>query len=345
MLEAIWARGIVTNHGPVQAKFESELSNVLGGRDVVATSSGTSALYIVLASLERRGDVIVSAFTHAATIQSVLRAGHNPVAVDVDKDDLNMSVVAARAAIQPSTVAILATHVFGHIADVEALVQLAREHGLPLFFDAAAAVGVTHHGTPIGAFGNASAFSFHATKVMSTIEGGAAVFNSSIQAGEARAIANFGLGGETANISGTNAKANELTSAIGLLSLTQLGLEITRRRAVRERYRRNLKEFESIRLVTGRDEVGYNGGALAVVIDSPHPHVADFVHSMMKANGIETRRYFAGPYSVEANGSFATADRLKTGILCLPIWGQMPETAIDKVCDVLVDAIESLSPK
>ena len=194
LLEEIWARGRVTNDGPVQRRLEAALQDQLGWQNVVATANGTLALQLACRSLGLDGEVIAPAFTFPATLQALLWNSLVPVLVDVEPDHLTIDVNAVSAAITPRTTAIVAVHTFGHPADVLALQKVADRYGLALVYDAAPAVGVRVYGQTITAFGDVSAMSFHATKVMHTVEGGAVATPHSWVAESVRRLRNFGLG-------------------------------------------------------------------------------------------------------------------------------------------------------
>lgn len=346
LLEGIWNRGVVTNSGPIQAQFEESLRPAIGGGTQLFLANGYSALRIMLATLGAEGQVIVSSFTHPATVQAVLASGLEPVAVDIDPHDLNISVEAVAAAIAPETVAILATHVFGNPSNIDELSRIANAHSLLLLFDAAAAVGVTYRGRPIGEYGNASAFSFHATKVFSAVEGGAVVFNDRETAAKARSLANFGITERGPLLAGMNAKGNEITAAIGLASLPLLADEIEARARLRQQYSANLEVLESISVIPIRIRSVYNHSTLAVrarAVD--RRHLAEPLHEYLRARGIESRRYFSGRYSNPMlNGiDHPHATRASEDVICLPLWGSMSARDVDEVCRTISDFLSGAS--
>ncbi|WP_314247466.1 DegT/DnrJ/EryC1/StrS family aminotransferase [Streptomyces sp. DSM 40907] len=346
LLEEIWDRGVVTNYGPIQAQFEESLRPALGGGTRLFLANGYSALRTMLAALGAQGQVIVSSFTHPATVQAVLASGLEPVAVDIDPHDLNISVEAVAAAVAPETIAILATHVFGNPSDIDELSRLADAHSLLLLFDAAAAVGVTYRGRPIGEYGNASAFSFHATKVLSAVEGGAVVFNDTETAAKARSLANFGIAEGGPLLAGMNAKGNEITAAIGLASLPLLADEIEARARLRQQYSANLEALESMSVVPIRISSVYNHSTFAVrarTVDGRH--LAEPLQEYLRARGIESRRYFSGRYSnpMLNDRDHPHATQAGEDVICLPLWGSMSARDVDEVCRTISDFLSEAS--
>ncbi len=221
---AVLASGAIAQ-GPEVAHFESEFSSLVGGRPCVAVNSGTSALIVSLLSLGiGPGDeVIVPSFTFAATANAVVICGASPIFVDIDPDTFCMDPAAAAAAISGRTAALMPVHLYGHPADSDALVALAERHGLALIEDAAQAHGATAGGAPVGSLGDAAAFSFYATKNMTTGEGGMAVFDDPAAARRARLLRNQGMERQYENeIAGFNLRMTDIAAAIGRVQLRRL---------------------------------------------------------------------------------------------------------------------------
>ena len=340
LLEGIWDRRVVANFGPVQAQFEAALKPTIGGESRLFLANGYSALRIILTALGAEGQVIVSGFTHPATAQAVLASGLEPVTVDIDPYDLNISVAATASAITSKTSAILATHVFGNPSDIDELSRVASANSLLLLFDAAAAVGVTYRGRPIGDYGSANAFSFHATKVLSAVEAGAAVFNDKDSVEIARRLANFGIAEGRPLRAGMNAKGNEITAAIGLATLPLLAQEISARRRLRQRYAANLEALESVSLIPIRKHIFYNHSMLAIrACGADGNGVADPLHKHLEARGIESRRYFSDRHSnpMLNHQDHPCAAKASQEVICLPLWGSMPNSDLDEVCEAVSD--------
>jgi dTDP-4-amino-4,6-dideoxygalactose transaminase len=335
LLEEIWARGRVTNNGPVQRRFEAALSAQLGWQNVVTTANGTLALQLACRALQLDGEVIAPAFTFPATVQALLWNALVPVLVDVEPQHLTIDADAVSAAVTTRTTAIVAVHTFGHPADVLALQKVADRHGLALVYDAAPAVAVRIYDEPVTSFGDASAVSFHATKVMHTVEGGAVTTPHSSVAESVRRLRNFGLGDSGPALpDGTNAKLNELQAAVGLLVLDGLSREIARRADVMELYTMMLAELPGVQLMEPAVNVQPNHAYAVVRLRKNGQPVADTVHHRLRAAGIDSRRYFDNRFqlaSMPPHSNTPIADAAAMDVLCLPLWGEIPPQVVQRV--------------
>ena len=343
LLEAIWERGWLTNDGPVLRKFECALEAMLGWQNVAATANGTLALQLACRALRLEGEVITPAFTFPATTQALRWNGLVPVLVDVESAHLTLDPSAVAAAVTPRTSAILAVHTFGHPADVKGLQRVADRHGLALVYDAAPAVGVQIGDVPVTAFGDASAVSFHATKVMHTIEGGA-VCTPHPEVHEAvRKLRNFGLSGVDGALDfGTNAKLNELQSAVGLLVLEAFGAEVGKRGVAMEAYGEFLSGLPGVHLIRSAREVRSNHAYVAVRLRSERRPLADRVQAFLRREGITSKRYFDRRYQSRTaivRGPTPVADTAAEDVLCLPLWGGIPRTTIQRITELVAKAV------
>ncbi|TXK16990.1 DegT/DnrJ/EryC1/StrS aminotransferase family protein [Homoserinibacter sp. GY 40078] len=337
LLREAWLAERVANGGPIQTRFEAEAASFFGGASLMA-ASGTAAIQLAVATLTRGGEVIVPAFTHPATIQAVLRAGARPVAVDIEPNHLSVDPAAVQDAITPATTAIVVTHVFGYPADVESLEKISKGSDIPVIYDAAAAAGTRIGNLPLTHYGDASAVSLHATKVLNGIEGGLLVSRNPCLIDEARMLSNFGIRrGRGADPRGFNAKANELTAAVATISLQQIESEMRARRAVLDLYWERLEGHDTIHMLRPSAELAYNGSNCAVRLDRGSGDIAGAVSSALLKRGIETRRYFAKEYDLGTSSRHVEANRAKAEVICLPLWGQMPSDAIEIVCEALVE--------
>ena len=335
LLQEIWARGHVTNDGPVQRRFEAALADRLEWQNVVATANGTLALQLACRALGLDGEVIAPAFTFPATVQALLWNGLIPVLVDVEPEHLTIDMDAVSAAVTTRTTAIIAVHTFGHPADVLALQKIAERHGLALVYDAAPAVGVRIDGEPVTNFGDVSAVSFHATKVMHTVEGGAVVTPHDRVAETVRRLRNFGLSdSEPALPAGTNAKLNELQAAMGLLGLDELASEITSRADSMQLYSALLAGIPGIRVLEHAANVQPNYAYAIVRLRADGRPMADLVHRRLQEARIDSRRYFARRFQVAKElprRDTPVADAAARDVLCLPLWAGIPRQVIQRV--------------
>ena len=209
----------LTNNGPYVQAFEAELANYLGVRHCIAVSNATIGLQIAIRGLGLSGEVIVPSLTFPATVHALAWQGLRPVFGDVDPATHNLDPAHVERLIGPETTGILGVHLWGNPCAIDALSEIADRRRLTLLFDAAHAFGCSHRGRMIGNFGRAEVFSFHATKFLSTGEGGAIATNDDELANELRRLRNFGIEGDQVAGIGINGKMNELAAAMGLTAL------------------------------------------------------------------------------------------------------------------------------
>lgn len=218
--------------GPEVDAFETEFSEIVGGRHCVALNSGTSALHVTLLALGvGPGDeVIVPSFTFAATANAVRLVGAEPVFADIDPQSYCLDPDSIDAVVSPRTAAIMPVHLYGHPADMSRIAAIARRHGLLVIEDAAQAHAASVDGNPVGSIGDAAAFSFYPTKNMTSGEGGMAVFSGDEAARTARLLRNQGMDVPYENeIVGFNLRMTDIHAAIGRVQLGRLE-QLTRRR-------------------------------------------------------------------------------------------------------------------
>ena len=213
----------LTNRGHYVQEFEARIAEFAGVQHCIATCNGAVGLEIGIRALELTGEVLVPAFTFVATPHALQWQGITPVFVDVDPHTHLIDLDSVRRAITPRTSGILAVHLWGQVCDAAGLQQIADEHGLKLLFDAAHALGCASDQGSVGTFGALEVFSFHATKFVNSLEGGAIVTNDDDLARKVRLMKNFGfLGFDNVGYVGTNGKMNEFSAAMGLTSLESM---------------------------------------------------------------------------------------------------------------------------
>lgn len=333
-IRGLWDTRVVTNMGPRHEAFREALESFLGVPRVSLFSNGHLALEALLRAMElpAGGEVITTPFTFISTVNAIIRCGLVPVFADVLPSDGTMDADSARSLIGPRTVAILPVHVYGNLCDVDKLGALAAEHSLPIIYDAAHAFGVKYRGASALSFGDASIVSFHATKVFSTMEGGAVVpgKNSGIlQALEDEK--NFGIRGYEECVSpGGNAKMNELQAAMGICNLRHFPEVLERRRALYENYRRHLK---GVGFLEPREAVEPNYSYMPVLVER-----RDKMYEKLMAAGIHARKYFyplASDFAFcrdcPGAGSTPVARDLSSRVLCLPLYPELGEREQDKI--------------
>ena len=340
LLEGIWDRAWLTNDGPLALRLEAELGEFLGARNVLFVANGTVALQIAIKAMALRGEVITTPFSYVATTASLVWEGCTPVFADVSPKFLTIDPAAVEAAITPRTTGILATHVYGIPCDVDALSAIARRHGLRVIYDAAHSFGATYRGLAQTAYGDVSTLSFHATKLFHTGEGGAIVTDDDALALRLRAIRSFGHDGPD-NFSGLgiNGKNSELHAAIGLTLLPRVPDLIDVRRRAASIYDQvvSAEELQRPELPAG---TGWNWSYYPILLPAHMP--VETVRDALKADGVNTRRYFNPPLNhlpYVTRVPMPVAEDAARRVLCLPLYSTLSTTEATFVAERLAAAL------
>lgn len=267
-IRPLWKNRWLTNMGEKHQRLERELCQKLQVPYMALFTNGHLALESALQSLELSGEVITSPFTFASTTQAIVRSGLTPVFCDVTEEDLTLDPSKIEALITPRTTAILPIHVYGNICRVGEIREIARRHHLKVVYDAAHAFGEELDGQGVGNFGDLAMFSFHATKVFHTIEGGAVACHDERARQKLSALKNFGqYSQEDVGEIGGNAKMNEFQAAMGLCNLRHVDGEIALRRRAAMRYRERLDSVPGLRLLPEQKGVTANYAYLPLLVD------------------------------------------------------------------------------
>jgi dTDP-4-amino-4,6-dideoxygalactose transaminase len=270
--------------------LELRLRELIRARNLVLLANGTLALELALRALNIRGEVITTPLTFCATSQAIVWAGAAPAFVDVDAERLTIDPAAIEAAITPRTEAILAVHVYGRLCDFDSIEKIAKKHGLAVIYDAAHAFNGSHNGMSVGSFGDVTAYSFHATKLFHTAEGGALETSNSQLAEKLRSMRNFGFESEDVITQcGTNAKMSELSAAMGLAVLEKVGAEQRARTALREKYNAALEGLSGLSLFPGPEG---STSELYYIVRVQGAGNRDRFQSKLRSMGVLARRYF-----------------------------------------------------
>lgn len=340
-LREIWESRQLTNMGPKHEELREKLKAFLGVPELELVVNGHMALELTLQAMHLEGKVITTPFTFPSTTYAILRCGLTPVFCDIDPETFTLDPQRIEALITKNTCAILPVHVFGHVCAVEEIQRIAKKHGLPVIYDACQAFGVRYKGRGIGTFGEASCFSFHATKVFQTVEGGAICHHDRRLGRKIQGLRNFGIRDEeTVDVIGGNAKMNELCAAMGLCSLAHIEEEIEKRKLRAERYRECLGGIAGLQVPLEQGEVSGNYGYFTILID-PEAFGADrdAVCAALREEGIVARRYFY-PLTSEhvSRGGVAlgketpSAQRVSRRILCLPLYADLALEDVERIC-------------
>ena len=341
--ENLWKTRVLTNSGPKYQQLEEALKKVFDARHVDLFSNGTLALTLALKALDIKGEVITTPFTFPATPHSVVWAGARPVFTDIDPLSLCIDPAAIEAMIGPDTEAILGVHVYGVPCDVDTIQKIADKHGLRVVYDAAHAFNVSINGNSITSFGDATMFSFHATKLFHTIEGGALAYKDADLKDKLGLLKNFGIKDErTVMIEGINAKLNEVQCAFGLEMLKEAEKEILRRRRLREIYIEHLSQIEGIVCVVLPENVTDSMQYMVIRVDEQgYGMSADRLCDELKQYNIFARRYFY-PLCTEyecyldaRKSTMDVAERVVDEVLCMPFYGELGIGDVEKIIDTV----------
>ena len=339
----------LTNMGVKHQALQKELENYLGIEHVTLFTNGHLALETALTAMDlpEGGEVITTPFTFASTTHAITRCGLVPVFCDVNDRDYTIDVTKIEALITEKTVAIVPVHVYGNMCDVEALQDIADRHHLKLVYDAAHTFGVQYKGKSPACFGDAAMFSFHATKVFHTIEGGAVCYHSDALVQLLNDLKNFGIRGpeEVAYVGG-NAKMNEFQAAMGLCNLRHLEEEIEKRRLADERYRERLEGISGIRLCAPQKDVRPNYAYFPVIFEDGYKYDRDTVFARLKEENIIARKYFyplTNSFACYQNLPTAGAEKTPvaqyaaTHVLTLPLFAGLSQEDVDRICDLILN--------
>jgi dTDP-4-amino-4,6-dideoxygalactose transaminase len=289
----IFARGWLTNDGPLVKEFEGRVADLAGVEHCVAVSSATVGLQLVARALGFSGEVVVPSFTFIATVHALTWLGFTPVFCDIDRRTHTIDPAALSRVVTPRTSGIVAVHLWGRPCDIDRITDIAAAHGLPLVFDAAHALGCSHRGVPIGGFGDAEVFSFHATKFVNAAEGGAVTTNDGELARRLRLMRNFGfVEYDTVVELGTNAKMSELSAAMGLTSLDAFDVFITANRRNYRCYQRELDDVPGVSLIRYDDAERHNHQyvVLEVTPEAAQKPSRDDLVAVLHAENVLARR-------------------------------------------------------
>ena len=346
-IKKLWDSRWLTNMGVEHQELQKKLEEFLGCPHVTLYTNGHLALEHVIAAMgfPKGAEVITTPFTFASTTHAIVRSGLVPVFCDVREDDYTMDADQIEALITDKTVAIVPVHVYGNLCDVERIRVIAQKHGLKVIYDAAHAFAVRYKGVSSANFGDAAMFSFHATKVFHTIEGGAVCFQDDSLVSMLNDMKNFGIHGpEEVPFVGGNAKMSEFQAAMGICNLRHLSGEIEKRKHVVERYRENLGGVPGLRLCRPQPDVTPNYAYFPVVFDG-FGATRDEIFAALGEQGIVARKYFYPiTNSFECYRDLSTAGAEKTPVaayladrvLTLPLYADLALEDVDCICDIVL---------
>ncbi|MFQ5515302.1 MAG: DegT/DnrJ/EryC1/StrS family aminotransferase [Myxococcota bacterium] len=331
--------------GPNVAEFERECSQALGVRECVGVNSGTDALILALRALDiGPGDeVITSAFTFFATAEAIASVGAQPIFADISPESFCLDPESVRASLSPRTRAILPVHLFGHAADMDALLDLAGSHGLRLIEDVAQAFGGRHRDRPLGSLGDAAAFSFFPSKNLGAFgDAGLLATPHSQVAERARALREHGARGRGLHEAvGYNSRLDEIQAAVLRVKLPHLERWNESRRALAHEYDRRLATIPEVRTPQEADYAQHVYNLYTVRLPAER---REDVRESLAARGIGAVAHYSRPlHQLDIFGADAqrlpATEQAAREVLSLPLWPELPAEALAEVVAALRDAL------
>lgn len=344
-IKDIWDTRWLTNMGSKHQQLEADLKAYLSTPNVTLFTNGHLALENIIEGMGLKGEIITSPFTFASTTHAIVRCGCTPVFCDVREDDYTIDADKIEALITDKTVAILPIHVYGNLCQVEKIEEIAKRHNLKVIYDAAHAFGVKKNGISSANFGDAAMYSFHATKVFHSIEGGAVCYKDETLKVRLNDLKNFGIHSpESTPFVGGNAKLNEFCAAMGICNLRHLDGEIAKRKAVVECYRERLSDVPGIKLNAIQEGVQSNYAYFPVIFDG-YKYDRDTVMAKLAEHGIGARKYFypiTNSFECYENmpgfepERTPVALRASLNVLTLPLYADLALEDVDRICDIIL---------
>ncbi len=344
-IKPLWDSRWLTNMGKYHQQLEHELAEYLGVPSISLLVNGHTALEMTLQSFRfpKGSEVITTPFTFISTTHAIVRNGLEPVFCDVKESDGTIDEDKIEELITSKTVAIVPVHVYGNLCANDRIMQIAAKHNLKVIYDAAHAFGIRYKDKGIGNWGDASIYSFHATKVFHTVEGGAVVCKNKELYDKLHDLKDFGIIDEELIASvGANGKMNEFCAIMGLCNLKHIEDSIEDRKRIHDRYVKGLSKINGIRILSTPDnsDTVKNYAYFPIVVEEEYPLRRDELHAKLAKNNIYTRKYFY-PLTSDCEcykdshyrGEVPVAERLASQVLTLPIYEGLEDGDTDRVID------------
>ena len=345
-IQVLWNNRWLSNRGELHRKFEKMLQERMGVKYINLFANGHVALEVGIDAFHfpKGGEVITTPYTHCSTTHSIVRNGLVPVFCDINDKDYTIDVNQIEKYITPKTVAIMATHVYGVLCDIDAIDAIAKKHNLKVIYDAAHAFGVKRNGVDCANFGDMAMFSCHATKVFHTIEGGINVFKDESVQKNVDVLINFGFTGqEDVGYVSTNARMNEYEAAMGICNLRHFEEEDAKRKAASDKYDELLMGIEGIHKIAPQEGVTQNYAYYPVFFDG-YKYDRNEIQLKLKENLVLARKYF---YPIVPELScykqqygfldLPVARHAAETVLALPMYADLTEDDVTKICRIILN--------
>lgn len=345
-ISSMWESHWLTNMGVKHKQFQKELIDYLKVDNIELFTNGHMAIELTLQAMNLQGEVITTPFTFASTTHAIVRNGLKPIFCDIDPITFTMDTTKLEALITDYTCAIMPVHVYGNVCNIEEIERIANKYELKVIYDAAHSFGETYKGMGIGTFGDATCFSFHATKVFNSIEGGATCFKDKVLGNELYELKNFGIHGpEEVSAVGANAKMNEFCAAMGLCNLRHVDEEIEKRKVVAKYYNSYLEGIDGLQLNVEQRDVKSNYAYYPVIFDEKKFGASRAeVLDILAKNGIGARKYFYPLTSTFScfNKQFDVSKtpialQVSKRVLTLPLYADLALEDVERICKIILN--------
>lgn len=346
-IKKLWDNRWLSNRGCIHKEFEQMLQDKLGTPYVFLYANGHVALEVGIDALQlpKGGEVITTPYTHCSTTHSIVRNGLVPVFCDINDVDYTIDVNQIEKYITPKTVAIMATHVYGVMCDVEAIDKIAKKHNLKVIYDAAHAFGVTKDGKSVAQWGDMAMFSCHATKVFHTIEGGITIFKDKAPYDIINSLVNFGFDGpEEVRFISTNARMNEYEAAMGICNLRHFEDEVAKRAKAYNKYKELLGNVPGIHFIPDQSGVTKNYAYMPIFFDG-YKYTRDEIQAKLQDDNILARKYFypivpdLACYKSQpqyADKEFPVSKHAADTVLAMPMYADLTEEDVERICKIVL---------
>lgn len=343
-IEPLWQSRHITNNGIKKKELAKEIGRFLECNNVSLFANGHLSVEYMIWAMGLSGEIITTPFTFASTTHAIVRNGANPVFADIKYSDYTIDPDKIESLITEKTSAILGVHVYGNLCDHDKIQKIADKHGLKVIYDAAHAFGVKKGERSVCDLGDASAFSFHATKVFNTVEGGCVVSKDEDLIKKLDIMQNFGLenGGEDCSVIGGNGKMNEFQAAMGICNLRYVKNEISARKHVFDTYCEYLDGINGIKLPMIDENTDHNYAYYPIVLEN-FKITRDELAELLQKNGIGARKYFypltssMKCYEGNKTDGLEIANRVAENVITLPLHGDLSEKEVQYICRLISD--------
>ena len=344
-IRSLWKNNWITSFGPKHCEFEQQLKVYLQCDEVAVFSNGHSALEMTLQALRLDGEIITTPYTFASTTNAIIKAGYTPVFCDIDPNTYNIDPQKIEKLITEKTCAILPVHVYGNVCDIEAIDVIAQKYNLKVIYDAAHAFGIKYKAPSVASYGDAVIFSFHASKVFNSAEGGAVCFSDAKFGERLKCVRNFGLIDGDGYFSAGNGKMSEFTAALGLCNLRHLNENIEKRKNITKMYFDYLSDIDELTFMTQRKNSVYNYAYFP--IETVNESVRDALFDYLQMHGILCQKHFDIPtnnfscYKGVYRGDTPIAKAVAKKILLLPLYSDLLEDQVIYICNLIHDVFDT----